>query len=164
MLLGVLKARCTWISILPTGLLLVESVGKTYQSIPSFLNPGTNLFPLMVPGSYCTKLGRRHFLIRILARRSWVSCPRRSWAEAATRASSSTVTTPRLLSSELSKKESHYWFWLKKQNYFFLVVIMFSDPLLWALEARSPTVIYSWGKFSQEHLETDFVSLKCPRL
>ena len=106
MLLGVLKARCTWISILPTGLLLVESVGKTYQSIPSFLNPGTNLFPLMVPGSYCTKLGRRHFLIRILARRSWVSCPRRSWAEAATRASSSTVTTPRLLSSELSKKKA----------------------------------------------------------
>ena len=63
-----------------------------------------------------------------------------------------------------SKKKSHYWFWLKKQNDFFLVVIMFSDPLLWALEARSPTVTYSWGKFSQEHLETDFVSLKCPRL
>ena len=138
--------------------------GRHTNPFPAFLTQELIYFLIMVPGSFCTNPRQEElsnpFLIRILARKSWV--------EAATRASGSLSNNTKTIviwaKQKESKKNNHYWFWLKKQNDFFLVVIMFSDPLLWALEARSPPVTYSWGEFSQEHLETDFASLRCPRL
>lgn len=130
--------------LLPEGwllLLLADSLGKTYQTMPSLLNPGTNPFPVSISEPFWANLSRRHCLTPfwlghrpgepgLLFDLSGSCCQNNQLL---------VVTKPRILPSEPSKSKKKRTIFadlgLRSRKDFFLISVMFRHP---ALKTRRP--------------------------
>lgn len=130
--------------LLPEGwllLLIADSLGKTHQTMPSLLNPGTNPFPISISELFWANLSRRHCLTPF-----WLGhkpgdpgllfdlgggCYQNNQFLV--------VTKPWILPSEHSKSKKKRTifvdFGLRSTKDFFLISVMFRHP---ALKMRRP--------------------------